>query len=61
MVAYDVSLSQNMMQVFRIPNQLTQFPLAENVILHKDQGFQFTNKYYKKRVTGMGLIQSMSK
>ena len=61
MVAYDVSSSQNMMQVFRVLNQLTQLPLAENAILHTDQGFQFTNKYYRKRVADMGLIQSMSK
>lgn len=60
-VAYDVSPTQNMMQVFRVLNQLSKLPLAEQAILHTDQGFQFTNKYYMKRVADMGLIQSMSR
>ncbi len=60
-VAYDVSPSQNMMQVFRVLNQLSKLPLADKAILHTDQGFQFTNKYYMKRVADMGLIQSMSR
>mgnify|MGYP004566766399 FL=1 len=60
-VAYDVSPTQNMMQVFRVLNQVSKLPLADQAILHTDQGFQFTNKYYMKRVADMGLIQSMSR
>ena len=60
-VAYDVSPTQNMRQIFRVLHQVSKLPLADQVILHTDQGFQFTNKYYMKRVTDMGLIQSMSR
>ena len=60
-VAYAVSPTQNMRQVFRVLHQVSKLPLADQVILHTDQGFQFTNKYYMKRVTDMGLIQSMSR
>ena len=49
------------MQVFRVLNQVSKLPLADQAILHTDQGFQFTNKYYMKRVADMGLIQSMSR
>ncbi len=59
-VTYDVSPTQNMRQVFRVLHQVSKLPLADQVILHTDQGFQFTNKYCMKRVTDMGLIQSMS-
>ena len=50
-----------MKQVFRVLNQVSKLPLADQAILHTDQGFQFTNKYYMKRVADMGLIQSMSR
>ena len=60
-VAYDMSASQNMMQVFRVLNQLAKLPLVKNAILHTDQGFQFTNKLYIKRINEMGLTQSMSR
>lgn len=60
-LAYDVSPTQNMRQVFRVLHQLSTVPLAEDAVLHTDQGFQFTNKYYMKRVADMGLIQSMSR
>ena len=61
MVAYDVSPTQNMMQVFRVLNQLSKLPLTDQAILHTDQGFQFINQYDTKRVADMGLIQSMSR
>ena len=60
-IAYDISPSQNMKQIFRVLHQLSKLPLENHAILHTDQGFQFTNKYYMKRVVDMGLIQSMSR
>lgn len=60
-IAFDVSESQSMMQVFRVLNQLKQLPLKPGSILHTDQGFQFTNKNYIKKVADIGLIQSMSR
>lgn len=60
-VAYDVCESQNMAQVYRVLEQLSGLPLAENALLHTDQGYQFTNKNYIKKVADIGLIQSMSR
>lgn len=60
-VAYDSCESQNMAQVYRVLDQLKQLPLEENAILHTDQGYQFTNKNYIKKVADIGLIQSMSR
>lgn len=60
-VAYDVCESQNMRQVYRVLHQLEQLPLAPNALLHTDQGYQFTNKNYIKKVADIGLTQSMSR
>ena len=60
-VAYDVCESQNMAQVYRVLDQLSYLPLAENALLHTDQGYQFTNKNDIKKVADIGLIQSMSR
>ena len=38
-VAYDVSPTQNMRQIFRVLHQVSKLPLADQVILHTDQGF----------------------
>ncbi|MDB8553655.1 IS3 family transposase [Turicibacter sanguinis] len=48
-VAYDVCESQNMAQVYRVLEQLSDLPLAENALLHTDQRYQFTNKNYIKK------------
>ena len=60
-VAYDVCESQNMIQVYRVLHQLEQLPLEQNALLHTDQGYQFTNKNYIKKVADIGLTQSMSR
>lgn len=49
-VAYDVCESQNMAQVYRVLEQLSHLPLAENALLHTDQGYRFTNKNYIKNL-----------
>lgn len=48
-VAYDVTSSQNMAQVYRILEQIGKLPLAADAILHSDQGFQFTSPNYIKK------------
>lgn len=60
-VAYDMSESQNMRQIYRVLDQLEQLPLEQNALLHTDQGYQFTNQNYIKKVADIGLIQSMSR
>lgn len=35
-VAYDICGSQNMMQVYRVLDQLAPLPLAQNALLHTD-------------------------
>ncbi len=60
-ITYDVCESQNMAQVYRVLDQLSYLPLAENALLHTDQGCQFTNKNDIKKVADIGLIQSMSR
>ncbi|MDB8551650.1 IS3 family transposase [Turicibacter sanguinis] len=50
-----------MAQVYRVLEQLLDLPLAENALLHTDQGYQFTNKNYIKKVADIRLIQSMSR
>ena len=60
-VAYDICESQTMMQVYRVLHQLEQLPLKPNPLLHTDQGYQFTNKNYIKKVADIGFVQSMSR
>jgi len=32
-----------------------------NTIFHSDQGFQYTNKYFRKKLANYGIVQSMSR
>ena len=50
-----------MRQVYRVLQQLEQLPLEQNALLHTDQGYQFTNKNYIKKVADIGFTQSMSR
>lgn len=63
-VAYDLSTSLNMSIVYRTLNQLRD-TLNGNIhpeaILHSDQGFHYTHPEYQKRVSEIGLLQSMSR
>lgn len=60
-VAFDVAQSQTIEQVYRVLGKLSQLPLAQDALLHTDQGYQFTNPNYIKKVADMGIIQSMSR
>ncbi|MGG3575414.1 IS3 family transposase, partial [Bacillus gobiensis] len=60
-VAYSMGTSQNMRLVYRALEKLKKRRFAKGALLHSDQGVQFTNPGYRKRLKTMGLIQSMSR
>ena len=60
-VAYSIGTSQEIALVHRALNELQKKGFAKGAILHSDQGFQFTNPAYMKRLKDMGITQSMSR
>lgn len=60
-VSYSIGLSQELELVYRALDGLKKKRFAKGAILHSDQGFQFTNRDYIKRVKKMKLTQSMSR
>ncbi|WP_240620171.1 IS3 family transposase [Peribacillus acanthi] len=60
-VAYTVGPHQGMSLVLDSLNQLKEKGFEKGAILHSDQGFQFTNPTYIKRLERYGLTQSMSR
>lgn len=60
-IAYSMGTSQKMGLVYRALNELKKRGFAKGALLHSDQGSQFTNPGYRKRLKKMGLTQSMSR
>jgi putative transposase len=60
-VAYKVGPHQGLTLVMEAINQLKEKGFEKGAIIHSDQGFQFTNPTYIKKVESYGLIQSMSR
>lgn len=60
-VCYSIGQSQDMELVFRALNQLKKKGFEKGAILHSDQGIQFTNPGYIKRLEKMEITQSMSR
>jgi putative transposase len=60
-IAYELSLSNNLFFVLKTIDKLNELGLGKNCILHTDQGFQYTHKYYNKKLKKYGIIQSMSR
>lgn len=58
---YSIGQSQDMELVFRALNELKKKGFEKGAILHSDQGIQFTNPSYIKRLEKMGITQSMSR
>lgn len=54
-VAYSIGTSQEIALVHRALNELQKKGFAKGAILHSDQGFQFTNPAYMKRLKDMGI------
>src|SRR5699024_6724380 len=60
-VSYSIGTSQEMRLVHRALDELTTKGVAKGAILNSDQGFQFTNTAYIRRLKRMGITQSMSR
>ncbi|WP_343800031.1 IS3 family transposase, partial [Bacillus carboniphilus] len=60
-VAYSIGKNQSKTLVYRTLLELKKRGFEKGAILHSDQGSQFTNPGYMKRVLKMGLTQSMSR
>ena len=59
-VAWSVSRSPNMAQVMEMLDGLEPF-LRGPALLHSDQGWQYQQLTFQKRLTRMGMTQSMSR
>jgi putative transposase len=60
-VAYDLSLHNDIRLVQKTLEKLYQLKLSKDCILHTDQGFQYTRKAYVNQLKKYGIIQSMSR
>ena len=60
-VASSRGTSQGMKLVYKALDNLKKNGFVQGAILHSDQGTQFTNPGYIKRLENMGITQSMSR
>lgn len=61
-IAYDLSTSPNMAQVLRmLKRAFRERPRLEGLLLHSDQGWQYMNKRYQRKLEKAGILQSMSR
>lgn len=62
-VAYDISIHPNMLQIKRMMYQLEDKygEYLEGTIIHSDQGWQYQQKWYQDFLEEHGMIQSMSR
>lgn len=60
-IAYDIAEKNDFSLVKKTLLKLFKMPLAENCILHTDQGFQYTETKYCDMLRERGIVQSMSR
>ena len=60
-LAYKISNSLEVSFVIETINDLKLYPLAENAIIHSDQGVHYSSKKYNEIISKMGLSASMSR
>ena len=60
-VAFSISRSPNMSQVDEMMAQLEKLRLGPDPLLHSDQGWQYQQLSYQRRLEKMGITQSMSR
>ena len=62
-VAYDISIHPNMLQIKRMMKRLEDDygEHLEGSIIHSDQGWQYQQKWFQDFLTEHGMIQSMSR
>ena len=61
-ISYDLALSPNLKQIKRMLDKaFDKFSSVNGLIFHSDQGWQYQNVYFRKRLQEHGIIQSMSR
>lgn len=60
-IAYDLSLRNDVALVQHTLNKLSKMNLSESCILHTDQGFQYTRREYSNFLKKIGVTQSTSR
>lgn len=61
-ISYAISEWANFLQITKILDKaFEKIPDGTNLILHSDQGWQYQNARYQKRLTDKGIRQSMSR
>lgn len=60
-VAFSISRRANMDQVSEMMTQLTGLDLGESPLLHSDQGWQYQQTGFQRKLADLGITQSMSR
>ena len=62
-LAFDISKSPDMKQILRMMNNLKSKhgDRLLGAVIHSDQGYQYQHPLYRKLVTDLGMVQSMSR
>lgn len=61
-ISYAISERANSLQITKMLDKaFEKIPDGTNLILHSDQGWQYQNARYQKRLTDKGIRQSMSR
>jgi transposase InsO family protein len=60
-VAWEVTERNDLELVINTLKQLKDKPFGENALLHSDQGFQYTTKFYEKQLKKLGIQGSHSR
>lgn len=60
-VAFSIARHANMGQVNEMMSQLEGMELGASPLLHSDQGWQYQQPSYRRKLEGMGITQSMSR
>lgn len=65
-LVYELSKEMNLKLVLKTINKLKKYfnennLEMNNILLHSDQGFQYTHSKYKRKLKNLNIIQSMSR
>ena len=60
-VAFSISRSPNMAQIDEMMGQLASLEFGESPLLHSDQGWQYQQISYQRKLEELGVVQSMSR
>ena len=60
-VSWSISRNPNTRQIIEMLDGVEHLPIEPGAILHSDQGWQYQQKYYQKRLADLGMVQSMSR